>query len=475
MKRTSSGTPPRSPSPTRPLNAKRCSDAPPARRARVRAEFNGMRHPGRPTVAVLVVGDGDSHATQQQLVAWQRRAREVEYNYGVIEAGDAAEDVGACTALLTQHLPADARVLVLQSDASVPPADVERAQDALGFAGLARQSRGPFVADHEGTSGLPVFPSEAQLRRSALQESVELPTGEAIDVHVEAGIETRQRVASQPQRQQAVRVVDAAEQRVEALARNVQDLVGELASLWAEVEPTPMPPMQWLQHLNNLQFTSHWQATASTPQAARLMGLLLRVGQAAASEPDSPAQMAVEEIVRAMACDARDVQAMLAAVDQWPPAGSDQACLGVLMRALKEHEVASGVCDGEPLHAPRWLARCVLLHDRLQALAASVFNTLAQARVRDPAREARLRDYVEQAQLALLLGLEDALPDRAELSAPGFDPVAGVLFAATLQVRESVDDGLEAFMAQWAPWQTLVERLTSQGRWPPEAASTDSE
>lgn len=474
MKRTSSGTPPRSPSPTRPLNAQRLSDAPPARRARVRAEFNGMHHPGRPTVAVLVVGDADAHATHRHLVAWQRRAREVDYNYSVIEAGDAAEDVGACTALLTQHLPADARVLVLQADASVPPADVERAQDALGFAGLARQSRGPFVADHEGTCGLPLFPSEAQLRRSALQESVEPPTGEAIDMHLEAGIEARLRPPWQLQRQ-AMRAAEAAEQRVEGHARMVRSLASELARFWTAEEPAPMPPRALMQQLNNLQFAPHWQTTASTPQAAHLMGLLLRVGQAAASEPDSPAQLALEEIVRAMLCDARDVQAMLAAVDRWPPAGSDQACLGVLMRALKEHEVASGVCDGEPLHAPRWLARCVLLHDRLQTLAASVFNTLAQARVRDPAREARLRDHVEQAQLALLLGLEDALPDGAELSAPGFDPVAGVLFAAMLQVRRGDDNDLEAFMAQWAPWQTMVARLMSQGRWPPEVASTDSE
>lgn len=473
MKRTSSGTGPKSPSPTLSPNADRCSHEPPTRETRVRIEC--MHYPGRPSLAVLVVGAGEHDAVSQQLDVWQRRAREVECNYCVIEAGDASEDVTRCADVLQQHVPGDATVVLLQSADQVGPDDIERAQSALGFAGLVRRSRGPFLAGDGTTDRLPIFPSEASLARRALVEGSETPSGETIDGHAEAAFEARQHVLRNLQREQRLGQVIAMEKQVDGLTFEVLSLASKVLGLLPTPGPETVLDSGLQKLLNKLQFKSHWRARASTPQATRWMDLLLRVGTPAASAPGSPAEAALREILRAMACGAPESDAVLAAVDRWPAEGSDQARLAVLLRALREHEVASGMCDRNPVEAPRWLARCVVLHDRLGTMAASVFGTLGEAGVRNPRYEARLRDYVEQGQLALLLGLEDALPDGDELSTPGFDPVAGVLFAALLQVRQRIDQELDGFMAQWAPWQTMLERLTSQGRWPPEAASTDSD
>lgn len=475
MKRTSSGTPPRSPSPDRGANADRRKAAPITRTTRVRAEWSAMHHPGRPTVAVLLVGTGEQDATHHQLVAWRRRAREVEYNYCVIEAGDASEEVSACAELLMRQLPADATVVVLQADPDVPADEVERAQDALSHAGLARRSLGPVIAGEGDTRGLPAFPSELELLRAALRDIGELARGEGIDAHAEAAFEARQRPIMQSQRQQQISQIATLEKQVEAHTQVVIALGRRLAIELPVQEPLPAPPRAFTQLIDRLQFTPHWQARASTPQAARLMSLLLRVGREATSKPDSPQQFAVEEIVRSMGSTASALGAVLAAVDRWPADGSDQALLAVLLRALKEHDVASGAFDDDPVYAPRAAARCVLLHGELQALAASALNTLGNARVRNLGYESRLQDYFEQAQLALLLDLEEALPDAQALSTPGFDSVAGIVFAAWLQSRQHADEALDAFMAGWTPWQNMVERLTSQGRWPPEAQSTDSE
>lgn len=470
MKRTSSGSPPGSPPPIRRLTAPDADATPTLRRARVRAEWSGMHHPGRPTVAVLVVGRCEQDAAGRQLDAWQRRAREVGCNYCVIEAGDVSEDVTWCADVLRQQVPGDAMVVLLQSDDKVSPDDFEGAQSALGFAGLVRRSRGPFLAGDGNTHRLPVFPAEASLARQALIEGVEPPAGEATDLRAECDLEARLQATWRLQRHQRIAQVDTLGERVESLARELLDLAGKVACRQPPPQPAAVPPLLQ-QQLNALQLKPHWQTSASTTQATRLMHLLLRVGSTA--EADSPASTALQEIVRAMAGSADDVVALLAAVDQWPADVSDQAHLILLMRALREHEVASGVCDGDPVNAPRWLARCVVLSDRLQAWAASAFATLGGDATRNPGHEAGLRDYVEQSQLALLLGLEDALPDATALSAPGFDPVAGVLFAAMLQAREGVDSELDAFMAQWAPWQTMVARLTAQGRWPPDEVGTD--
>lgn len=356
MKRTSSGTPPRSPSPSREVTADSRGAAPSARRTRVRAEWNGMHHPGRRTVAVLVVGGSEKEAVSQQLDAWRQRAREVEHNYCVIEAGDATEDPAESAGLLRQHMPADAEVLVLQADETVTPDDVEHAQDALSHAGFARRASGPFLANDEGTNDLPVFPSEAQLLQQALMQ-VDAGTAfnQAVDVNAELAFEARQRSTSQLHVQRQMDELRAAEQRVEAQLREMLGLVAQIADLLPE---EPAPPLAVRQLIDSVQCKPHWQASALTPQAGQLMALLLRLGQGAWSDPaaeadvDSPERLALQAIVTCMRRDGAGLAAVLAAVDQWPADGTDHDRLTVLLGAVLGHEVgpAAGLPGGVPVN-----------------------------------------------------------------------------------------------------------------------------
>lgn len=359
MKRTSSGTPPRSPSPLRGVSTDTREATPIARRTRVRTEWNGMHHPGRRTVAVLVVGGCETEAVSQQLDAWRQRAREVEHNFCVIEAGDSTQDLTESAGLLRQHMPADAEVLVLQADENVTAEDIEHTQDALSHAGFAWQASGPFLANDEDTNGLPVFPSEAQLLQQAmLQVDAGTVTGDAVDVNAELAFEARQRSTAHLNVQDRLGELKAAEQRVEAQLSETLGLVAQIVALLPD-EPAPAgPPLAVRQLIHSVQLKPHWAASASTPQAGQLMALLLRLGQQAWSNPaseadvdvNSPERLALLAIVTCMRRDGAGLAAVLAAVDQWPEDGTDQDRLKVLLRAALTHEVcpAAGLPGGVP-------------------------------------------------------------------------------------------------------------------------------
>jgi hypothetical protein len=316
-----------------------------------------MHHPGHRTVAVLVVGGCDKEAVSQQLDAWQQRAREVEHNYCVIEAGDSSEDLTESAGLLRQQLPDDAEVLLLQADERVPAEDVEHAQNVLSHAGLARRTVGPFLADDGDTSSLPVFPTEEQLlRRALMQVDMGTASNEAVDLNAALGFEARQQSASLVQLQGRVDELKAAEERIEEQIKASLDLVAQIVALLPEEPPPQPPPRALTQLVNSLQFAPHWQASAATPQARRLMGLLLRVGQQAWSDPaaeadvDSPERLALQAIVNCMRRDGAALAAVLAAVGQWPAGGTDHDRLTVLLDAVLSHEV--GTAAGLPGSVP---------------------------------------------------------------------------------------------------------------------------
>jgi hypothetical protein len=435
-----------------------------------------MHFPGRPVLAVVVVGECGEENTAQLLAAWQRRAREVQANCCVIEIGEAAEDAIECADVLKQHVPASAMVVLVQSDGNVSPDQIERAQDALSLASLARQSRGPYRADHEHTFRMPLFPPEEALQLIALYEGSEQASVEAVNRQVEDAFKARDLTIASLRLQQKIDAIEAALERNAAEIEAVRQAAGVLARTGC---PDPgqvvAPSHAFLQQVNRLQFKPHWQARASTPQAARVLSLLLRVEGAAGDDPESLVMLALQEVLGGMTEDPPDVDTALAAVDQWPAGSSDEARLAVLLRALLEREVASGTNGDDAARDPRELARRVMLQHRMQALAASALDTLGRLGVSNPQHEASLRNFFDQAELALLLGDEDVLPDASMWTAPGFDPVAAVVFAAMAQACQRADAELDAFLAQWAPWQARQAILAAQGARSPQAADPDSE
>lgn len=357
MKRTSSGTPTRSPSPspTRRVRGEGEAVAPIVRTTRVSTRWQGMHHPGRPTVVVLVVGGCEGQAVTQQLDAWQLRARAVEYNYGVIEAGDPTENLSESAALLKQQVPANAKVVVLLANEDVPEENVEHAQDALSHAGLARQSLPPCLADDADTPHLPVFPSEAQLVRQTLQALDTGGAGEAVDLGAEAAFEARQRSVQLAQQRRTTDQLTAVRQQLEEEVHAMVELVQVIDDLLPDEEPPPASlPLALRQGINALQFTPHWQARASTPQAAQLTGLLLRVGRESASGGDPSLQLASGAILRCLQHDENALSAVLAAVDRCPPESSDADQLGILLGAAFAYEVgaAASAMGGDASSTP---------------------------------------------------------------------------------------------------------------------------
>lgn len=254
-------------------------------------------------MVVLIVGE-PSAACDALLKFWEDEAHEDEFNFCAIEAGDAAEPNAFLTDLLCSHVPLDTCIYIVQRDSEVPGEELKRVQDLLDQLQISVATIQPLLAteyDHwVAASGELRNPAEAELEHSGIGEC-----GNA---------------SFHPNEIQQQNCAAAAVQ-------------------------LPSMPSGIVKAFNQLQFTPHWQAAASTRGAKVLCQLLGRIRLENAVEPQG--QSALETVLTAMTHDQAMLESVLSAAAQWPVDSNSLALILWMYLACMEQRVASGTLDAQ--------------------------------------------------------------------------------------------------------------------------------
>jgi hypothetical protein len=416
---------------------------------------------------MLTLGKVD-YLSHQLVNNWQELTEDARCNFCAIEVGDAPESDRGLVDLLHTHVPQGAAVYIVQRDSNVSSKEVKQVQQVLDDLDIPLASDGtsPLVADDQSawtfqprildTSSNPAFNAQRPPSFEQAAPSAEAALGpDASSIWEELEVVRRMRHELRIADFNSCLELNKIGVFIDSLgAQLTQDQIGEGFDL---TDSGPAMPQILIHFFNELQFTTHWQASASTPEAKVLRHLLAMVYR---MDEDTQSHVAFPLLI--LLCHMRHDPALcrsvLGAASELSINQDGVMAISKLCMACMEQRVASGAVDDEPLVALDF-ARCVQRSRLLGEIYLRERGAMHDSAELHPRLRAEICCAFDQALMSVALhgGQEEVSFSEAA------DPIAvTTVQSAWREMKQLGNETFNDFLRDWAPWQALMARRQTE-------------